>query len=316
MSVFVLGSINLDAVARVDDLPRPGETVAGLSLELFPGGKGANQAVAAARMGAPTRLMGAVGREDSGPSLKTKLAGYGVQVVDVMELQGVPTGQAHVWVAASGENMIVVTSGANAAITPSQVTATPLEGQRVLLCQLETPAQAVEALFRAGAAKGALRILNAAPALPQGAALFPLTDILILNQTELATYAKLDREPVKLEDVSKAARKLMSRPDQTVIVTLGSAGVATVRRDEAFLIEGRKVKAIDTTGAGDCFCGALAAALAAQMELREAVETANAAAALSVQKNGAAPSMPSRSEVEAFLEGSGPTIRSPRGERD
>ncbi|MBU4432965.1 MAG: ribokinase [Alphaproteobacteria bacterium] len=303
MSVFVLGSINLDAVARVDDLPRPGETVAGLSLELFPGGKGANQAVAAARMGAPTRLMGAVGREDSGPSLKTKLAGYGVQVVDVMELQGVPTGQAHVWVAASGENMIVVTSGANAAITPSQVTATPLEGQRVLLCQLETPAQAVEALFRAGAAKGALRILNAAPALPQGAALFPLTDILILNQTELATYAKLDREPVKLEDVSKAARKLMSRPDQTVIVTLGSAGVATVRRDEAFLIEGRKVKAIDTTGAGDCFCGALAAALAAQMELREAVETANAAAALSVQKNGAAPSMPSRSEVEAFLEG-------------
>ena len=303
MSVFVLGSINLDAVARVDDLPRPGETVAGLSLELFPGGKGANQAVAAARMGAPTRLMGAVGREDSGPSLKTKLAGYGVQVADVKELQGVPTGQAHVWVASSGENMIVVTSGANAAITPQQVTATTLEGQRVLLCQLETPAQAVEALFRAGAAKGALRILNAAPALPQGAALFPLTDILILNQTELATYAKLDQEPVRLEEVSRAARKLMSRPDQTVIVTLGSAGVATVRRDEAFLIEGRKVKAIDTTGAGDCFCGALAAALSSGIELREAVEMANAAAALSVQKNGAAPSMPSRSEVEAFLEG-------------
>jgi ribokinase len=303
MSVFVLGSINLDAVARVDDLPRPGETVAGLSLALFPGGKGANQAVAAARMGAPTRLMGAVGRDDSGPSLKTKLAGYGVQVADVMELPGVPTGQAHVWVASSGENMIVVTSGANASITPQQVTAAPLEGQRVMLCQLETPPQAVEALFRAGAAKGAIRILNAAPALPQGAALFPLTDILILNQTELASYAKLDHEPVKLEDVSRAARKLMSRPDQTVIVTLGSAGVAAVRRDEAFLIEGRKVKAIDTTGAGDCFCGALAAVLASGLDLREAVEIANAAAALSVQKNGAAPSMPSRSEVEAFLEG-------------
>ncbi|WP_425998662.1 ribokinase [Caulobacter sp. DWR1-3-2b1] len=303
MSVFVLGSINVDAVARVDDLPRPGETVAGLSLELFPGGKGANQAVAAARMGAPTRLMGAVGKDDSGPGLKTKLAGYGVQVADVLELSGMPTGQAHVWVAASGENMIVVTSGANAAITPQHLTATPLEGQRVLLSQLESPAQAIEALFRAGAAKGALRILNAAPALPQGAALFPLTDILILNQTELATYAKLDEEPVRLEEVSRASRKLMSRPDQVVIVTLGAAGVACIRRDEAFLIEGRKVKAIDTTGAGDCFCGALAAALSTNMDLREAVEMANAAAALSVQKSGAAPSMPSKREVEAFLEG-------------
>lgn len=303
MTVFVLGSINLDAVARVDDLPRPGETVAGLSLELFLGGKGANQAVAAARMGAPTRLMGAVGKDDSGLGLKAKLAGYGVQVADVMELEGVATGQAHVWVSASGENMIVVTSGANAQVTPQQVSATPLEGQRVLLSQLETPPTAIEALFRTGAGKGALRMLNAAPALPQGAALFPLTDILILNQTELATYAKLDREPVRLEEVSIAARKLMSRPDQTIIVTLGSAGVAAVRRDEAFLVEGKKVKAVDTTGAGDCFCGALAAALAGNMDLREAVEMANAAAALSVQKAGAAPSMPSRREVEAFLEG-------------
>jgi ribokinase len=303
MTVFVLGSINLDAVARVDDLPRPGETVAGTSLELFLGGKGANQAVASARMGAATRLMGAVGGDDSGKSLKASLAGYGVQVADVMELSGVPTGQAHVWVANNAENMIVVTAGANAMVTPQQVGSTPLEGQRVLLCQLETPAIAIETLFRTGAAKGALRVLNAAPALPQGAALFPLTDILILNQTELATYAKLDREPVRLEDVSVSARKLMSRPDQTIIVTLGSAGVAAVRRDEAFLVEGKKVKAIDTVGAGDCFCGSLAAALASGMDLREAVELANGAAALSVQKPGAAPSMPLRREVEAFLEG-------------
>ncbi len=303
MGVFVLGSINLDAVARVDDLPRPGETVAGLSLELFLGGKGANQAVAAARMGAPTRLMGAVGKDDSGSSLKAKLAGYGVQVADVVELSGAPTGQAHVWVSNSGENMIVVTGGANMMITPQQVAATPLEGQRVLLAQLETPAAAIEALFKAGAAKGGLRVLNAAPALPQGAALFPLTDILILNQTELATYARLDHEPAKLEEVSKAARKLMSRPDQTIIVTLGSAGVAAVRRDEAFLVEGRKVKAVDTVGAGDCFCGALAAGLSANLDLREAVEQANAAAALSVQKPGAAPSMPGKREVEQFLEG-------------
>jgi ribokinase len=303
MGVFVLGSINLDAVARVDDLPRPGETVAGLSLELFLGGKGANQAVAAARMGAPTRLMGAVGKDDSGASLKGKLAGYGVQVADVAELSGAPTGQAHVWVSNGGENMIVVTGGANMMITPQQVAATALEGQRVLLAQLETPAGAIEALFKAGAAKGGLRVLNAAPALPQGAALFPLTDILILNQTELASYARLDHEPAKLEEVSKAARKLMSRPDQTIIVTLGKTGVAAVRRDEAFLVEGRKVKAVDTVGAGDCFCGALAAGLAANLDLREAVEQANAAAALSVQKPGAAPSMPSKREVEVFLEG-------------
>ncbi len=302
MTVFVLGSINLDAIARVDDLPRPGETVAGTSLELFLGGKGANQAGAAARMGAATRLMGAVGGDDSGVSLKAKLAGYGVQVADVMELEGVPTGQAHVWVANNAENMIVVTAGANAMVTAQQVAATAVEGQRVLLCQLETPATAIESLFRLGAAKGALRVLNAAPALPQGAALFPLTDILIVNQTELASYAKLDREPERLEEVSVAARKLMSRPDQTIIVTLGGAGVAAVRRDEAFLVEGKKVKAVDTVGAGDCFCGSLCAALASGMDLREAVELANAAAALSVQKAGAAPSMPSRREVEAFLE--------------
>jgi ribokinase len=198
MSVFVLGSVNLDAVARVDELPRPGETVAGLSLELFPGGKGANQAVAAARMGVPTRLMGAVGRDDTGPGIKAKLAGYGVQVADVMELPTIPTGQAHVWVANSGENMIVVTAGANALVGPQHVATTALEGQRVFLCQLETPVAAVEALFRAGAAKGALRILNAAPALPQGAALFPLTDILIVNQTELASYTQIRHEPTRL----------------------------------------------------------------------------------------------------------------------
>ena len=301
MGVFVLGSINLDAVARVDDLPRPGETIAGLSLNLYPGGKGANQAVAAARMGAPTRLMGAVGRGDSGPSLKATLAGYGVQVADVMELAEIPTGQAHVWVAATGENMIVVTAGANAEVGPGHVTATSLEGQRVYLSQLETPAPAIEALFRLGAAKGALRILNAAPALPQGAALFPLTDILIVNQTELARYAHIKDEPSRLEDISRVARRLISRSDQTVIVTLGAGGVAAVRRDEAFLVEGRKVKALDATGAGDCFCGALAAALSTGTDLREAVEQANAAAALSVQIPGAAPSMPSKREVEAFL---------------
>ncbi|MDB5454697.1 MAG: PfkB domain protein [Caulobacter sp.] len=301
MGVFVLGSINLDAVARVDDLPRPGETVAGLSLDLYPGGKGGNQAVAAARMGAPTRLMGAVGRDDSGPSLKAKLAGYGVQVADVMELSNAPTGQAHVWVSHTGENMIVVTAGANGQIGPGHVAATSLDGQRVYLCQLETPAPAIEALFRIGAAKGALRILNAAPALPQGAALFPLTDILIVNQTELARYAHIKDEPSRLEDVSRVARRLISRPDQTVIVTLGAGGVAAVRRNEAFLVEGRKVKAVDATGAGDCFCGALAAALSTGTDLREAVELANAAAALSVQTAGAAPSMPSRREVEAFL---------------
>ena len=186
MSVFVLGSINLDAVARVDDLPRPGETVAGLSLELFPGGKGANQAVAAARMGAPTRLMGAVGKDDSGPGLKTKLAGYGVQVADVLELSGTPTGQAHVWVASSGENMIVVTSGANAGITPQHVVATPLEGQRVLLSQLESPAQAIEALFRAEAADSGI-------ADPQGVAIALNGRVLRRRDWERTPIAEGDR---------------------------------------------------------------------------------------------------------------------------
>jgi ribokinase len=199
--------------------------------------------------------------------------------------------------------MIVVTSGANATLTPQHVAATALEGQRVLLCQLETPAPAIEALFRAGVAKGALRILNAAPALPQGAALFPLTDILILNQTELATYARLDHEPVA---AGRGVAHLPQAdeppgPDGDRHPRLGRRRHRAPRRG----LPGRGPQ-----GQGGRHHRGRRLLLrrpgrlpVAGMDLREAVEHANAAAALSVQKSGAAPSMPSRREVEQFLEG-------------
>jgi ribokinase len=173
-------------------------------------------------------------------------------------------------------------------------------GSRVLLAQLETPVGATEALFGA-ATEGCLRLLNAAPAVPEARRLLPLVDILIVNETELAAFAGV---PVMADDadaVAAAARSLISRPGQTVVVTLGKAGAVAVRADARIVVGGRTARVVDTTGAGDCFCGVLAARLAEGADLADALHWANAAAALSTERPGAAPSMPSRAAIVAAL---------------
>jgi len=300
MSVCVLGGVNLDHVARVSALPRPGETVASRSLAQYPGGKGANQAVAAARLGAQTHLLGAVGQDAAGDVMLDFLRGAGVDVTGVRREAEAATGQAFITVDDAARNMIVVAAGANALYGADAARAADLGGAGVILTQFEATLAAIETIFTRPEAARALKILNTAPALSDGAPLLALADMLILNETELASFAGLDAEPADMEAAVAAARSL-ARPGQTVLATLGAAGAVAVHGDELFSIAGLRQQAVDTTGAGDCFCGALAAGLDRGLALPAAMAFANAAAALSVTRAGAAASMPTAAEVEALL---------------
>jgi ribokinase len=291
MSVRVLGSINLDRVFRTSRLPLAGETIAAESLADHPGGKGANQAIASARWGAATSLVGAVGEDAAGDFL---LAAAGVDVSGVARRAGAPTGQAAIFVSPSGENMIVVAGGANATLTRLDLAGEATAPAKVWLAQLETPVDAVEAFFEAARGPGALTILNAAPAIPEGRRLFEAADILIVNETELAAYAG----PGASEDgVAKAARTLISRAGQSVIVTLGAKGAMAVDRDGVFRVEGRAARVVDATGAGDAFCGVLAASLSEGTPLKDALHLANIAGALSTERAGASVSPDLRADV-------------------
>jgi len=298
MSVCVVGSLNFDIICRVAHLPKPGETVAGSGLMRLPGGKGGNQAAAAARAGAPTVFVGGVGRDEPGELMVAALAASGVDVSGVVVFDDVATGHAFVSVAESGENSIVLALGANSALSPEHVITASTADHAVVLAQLECPVETVAAAFRA--APDSIKILNAAPATEAGAALFPLIDILIVNETELAFFAGAD-DLVGLDAVVAAARGLMAGPDQIVVVSLGAAGAVAVLADGIERVEGRSATVVDTTGAGDCFCGVLAAKLAEGAPLGQAMVWANAAASLSVERHGAMPAMPTRAEIEAVL---------------
>ena len=299
MAVQVAGSINVDLIQTVDTLPRPGETILAHSSKRLPGGKGANQAVAASRMGAVTRFTGAVGEDEEGRWMREILAHDGIDTSGIASLPGQLTGLALIAVDSGGENQIIVNPGANGAVSPGQARSLA-DDARVLLAQQEIPLETVRAFFGAPGAAGKLRILNAAPAISGAASLFDLTDILIVNQHELAEYLHLERAPSG-QDEALAARQLIRRDDQVVIVTLGAGGALAVWADRTFHAPAQPVTALDTIGAGDCFCGALAALLDAGETVESALPLANAAAALCTQKQGAIPAMPTREELESFL---------------
>jgi ribokinase len=298
-SVQVLGSINLDTVYRMRRLPRAGETVLADGLEHYPGGKGANQAMAAARWGAPTSLIGAVGRDEPGERLLAHLKAAGVDVTNVARLAETPTGIAQICVSDEGENMIVVVSGANRAVTPEWVAQIDPGGAAVFLAQLETPLDAVEAFLRRGRGAGGVTILNAAPALEVARPLFDLADIVVCNQGELALYAEAT-EPGTPEAARELAAELLGRTDQTLVITLGASGALAVTAGGIIAVPGHPARVVDTTGAGDCFCGVLAAALAEGELLEPAMRLANRAAALSTQQSGAAVPPDLRARVKAL----------------
>lgn len=299
MAVQVAGSINVDLIQSVESLPRPGETVLAHASAQLPGGKGANQAVAAARMGAAVHFTGAVGDDASGRWMTDTLAAEGIDTTRIAADPALPTGLALIAVSRDGENQIIVNSGANGAIQPDAAQDLAPDA-RVLLAQQEIPLPALHAFFGAPGADERLRILNAAPALPETASLFGLIDILIVNQHELAVYLGLAQAPQGI-DQALVARQLISRDDQVVIVTLGAGGALAVWADRHLHVPALKVTPLDTIGAGDCFCGALAALLDAGWTIEAALPLANAAAALCTQKEGAIPAMPTRAEVDARL---------------
>jgi ribokinase len=297
--VFVAGSINMDVVATADRHPKMGETVAGRELGYFPGGKGANQAVAAARLGAATTLIGRVGADAFGRDLRTFLAAQGVDLAFVRDTPEAHTGTAVITVA-HADNTIVVVPGANAHLSAADVSAARLAKGDVAVSQFEIPLPTISAFFARARAAGATTILNPAPALPFGRELLDLVDILILNESELGLLAKTElRDTDDQARFVEAMRSLQADTDKIICVTLGKrGGVALVGR-EPLIIPGRVVEAVDTTGAGDCFVGAVAAHLAAGKSVRDAFHYANIAASICVQRMGAAPSMPTADEVKA-----------------
>jgi len=298
--VFVAGSINMDVVATADRHPRVGETVAGREVLYFPGGKGANQAVAAARLGAKTILIGRLGKDAFGAELRAFLGAQGVDLGSVREAD-THSGTAIITVAAS-DNTIVVIPGSNGLVSADDVADAPLTKGDVAVSQFEIPLPTIAAFFQRARSAGSTTVLNPAPAQKMSGELLALVDILVLNETELGFLA--GRELSDDDEAAKiiaVARQLQARADQTICITLGKRGVLALAGSEEFTVPGRAVKAVDTTGAGDCFVGALASQLADGVQLRAALAFANAAASISVQRMGAGPSMPTAAEVAAVL---------------
>jgi ribokinase len=298
--VFVAGSINMDVVATAERHPKIGETVAGKELLYFPGGKGANQAVAAAKQGVLTTLIGRLGADNFGKELRTFLAAQSIDLGSVKDTGGAHTGTAIITVANS-DNTIIVIPGANALVNAADVAAASFAKGDVAVSQFEIPLPAISAFFQRARAGGATTILNPAPARAVAPELLALVDILVLNETELGilTGAELGENDEPMYFI-EAARPLRAK-GRTICITLGRRGVLALVGGEAMLIPGRHVKAVDTTGAGDCFVGALAAQLAGNKSIRDALTYANAAASICVQRMGAAPSMPTAAEVKEIL---------------
>jgi ribokinase len=299
--VFVAGSINMDVVATAARHPKVGETVAGKAVHYFPGGKGANQAVAAAKLGAPAILIGRLGTDAFGQQLRTFLGNQGVDLSFTKDAADIHTGTAIITIA-DADNTIVVVPGANALVSTDEVAAPALARDDIAVSQFEIPQATIAAFFKLARGVGATTILNPAPAIACEPGLLDLVDILILNETELGFLTNIDLhdsdDPARFVE---AARSMQAGPDRIICVTLGKRGVLALIGGEALTIAGRAVQAVDTTGAGDCFVGALAAQLAGGRTIRDALGYANAAASICVQRLGAAPSMPTAAEVAAVL---------------
>lgn len=300
MAVYVVGSINVDLVAYAERMPRLGETVLGTGFERHPGGKGANQAIAAARAGVESLMVGAVGGDPFGEMMRETLSAGGVDVGRV-EIVDTATGVALIMVA-GGENRIIVVPGANHRIGPARVEELDFRPGDVCMAQLEIPLPAVRAAFARARSRQTLAVLNPAPALLEAGPLLASADVIVANETECALLAGIPVEAIVAgTGIETAGSSLGLRPEQVLVVTLGAAGVRALASGRVIAVPGHAVEAVDTTGAGDCFCGYLAAELSRGERLTEALYTANAAAALAVQTRGAATGIPARAEVERFL---------------
>ncbi len=297
-AIAVIGSANADLVVQVARRPAGGETILGSDLVVTPGGKGANQAVAAALVGGDVRFVGAVGDDGHGELLRGSLAGAGVDVAELVTAAGA-TGVALIFVTPDGENSIVVAPGANSAVTPAFVSACERSwlAADLVVMQLEVPMATVEAVAAACARAGTRFLLNAAPAAVPPAAVLHACDPLVVNRSEALIL--LADDPDSAEDAEQLARRLADLGPRSVVLTLGAGGSLALDADGVVHHQAApRVTAVDTTGAGDAFVGALAVELAAGKALAGGLARATEVAALSVQRAGAQSSYPTRSEVE------------------
>lgn len=302
-TITIVGSINVDRILQIDQLPQPGETIRMQNASIAAGGKGANQAVAAARSGVTTNFIGAVGQDMDGQMMLHKLSDNQINTNAVQVVSTEATGQAYILLQATGQNSIIINAGANSAVSSAQVDANQnlIVEADFVVAQFETPLATTERAFEIARANDTLTILNPAPAtaaIPES--LLQLTDVIIPNETEAANLTGV--EVTDEASMQTIAAKFFADGVKVVIITLGERGVFVAYNGWQKVIPGLSVAAVDTTAAGDSFIGALVADLNPDFSnLEAAIDYANHAAALTIQKLGAFPSIPTRAEVEATL---------------
>lgn len=298
--IVVIGSSNIDMVVRADRIPAEGETILGGEFAMVPGGKGANQAVCAARLGADVKLVARVGDDVFGQVSLDNFRNVGVDTQFVTTDSSAPSGVALIVVDASGENAIVVAPGANSLLAPADVDRArdAIAAADAVVLQLEIPPPTVDHAVNLAASLDVRVVLNPAPIRPLSAEVLSKVDVLVPNQHEAAGLLGARAEAESL-DAASAARRLMGLGARSVVITLGSQGAYAVSPDAAGLVEALKVDVVDTTAAGDAFTASIACALAEGLDLMDAARFASRVAAISVTRPGAQPSMPTRDEVES-----------------
>jgi ribokinase len=294
--ITVFGSINMDLIATTERLPKPGETVAGTGFATAAGGKGANQALAARRAGCVVHMAGAVGTDEFAEPALALLDDAGTQLSQVKRVAG-PTGTALILVGGDGENMIAVVPGANGSVNAVDADAAidAMSEGDILILQLEVPVPAVERALDSARKKGVKTVLNLAPLIPDAARLGRLADIVIANETEFERLA--GQENMSPADRETALQRLHGETGQTLIVTLGADGVIAIRNGGIVRAKGLKIEPVDTVGAGDTFCGYLAASLDEGLDFEISLRRAAVAGSLACLKAGAQPSIPLSAEV-------------------
>ena len=297
--ILVVGSLNADLVVRAPRFPQPGETISGDDLQIIPGGKGANQAVAAARQGASVSMIGRVGNDSFGPELINNLKRNNVDSSHIQTDPDSATGTAIIVVDSNGQNSIVLSPGANGKVSPADVKTASFSDHKLLLLQLEIPIETVLSATQHAKEKGLRVLLNPAPARILPEELISLPDFILPNETELSL---LTNQPViDITSAEKAAKILLELGAQNVIVTLGANGALIVSSKQVTHVNAYNVEVVDTTAAGDAFIGGFASALLQNEALEESVRYGCACGALATTKFGAQPSLPTKEEVDRFL---------------
>jgi ribokinase len=302
MGVLIVGSLNIDIVTYLEKMPEPGETVVGDRIESFPGGKGLNQAVAAARAGGEVIMVGVLGNDSNSNMLKQVMLTEKINSDYVRQVVGA-CGTAIIEVDKSGLNRIIVIAGANSELKANDLKPeilTKITKRQVLLSQLESPISELFSIFQAAKNSNFFTILNPAPARKLEKKFIQLIDLLVPNQFEAEFLTGI--KVIDSDSAISAGEELISQGVKSVLITMGEGGSVLITKDGSELFESFKVNAIDTTAAGDAFCGAIAVALSEEFDLKTAIRFASAAGALSVQIEGATTSMPSRHEIEKLME--------------